>query len=308
MLFSRNAVGIDITQNGVRMVALGGKLDAPKLVSYGSAAFPEGTLRILHREPNIATPAAFVSTIRETYLRLLSKTDLVSVSLPDAAGRVVILDLETRFRSKDEGRDMIRWKLKKSLPIDVSDIHLDFQTLREKENGELSVLVAIVARQIVTQYEDLLLEAGLQPNRIDFTTFNLCRLFARRMEMSENALFVALHDGVLSILVFTQGVIEFYRSKELGDAEPDMNRVYMEISSSLLFYRDRNPGREVREAFCFAPEGNGELLGAVIAESCDLEPLLLTVDRFVAVPDGLNPSAGELASFGVALGAAARNL
>ena len=308
MFFSRNAVGIDITQHGVRMVSLGGKQDAPKLLSYGSAEFPQGTLRLLHREPNVVAPAAFVNTVRETYLRLLSKTGLVSVSLPDAAGRVVILDLETRFRSKEEGRDMIRWKLKKSLPVDMGDIHLDFQTLREKESGELSVLVAIVARPIVTQYEDLLIEAGLQPNRIDFTTFNLCRLFARRLEMSENALFVALHDGALSILIFNQGVIEFHRTKDLGDAEPDMNRIFMETNSSLLFYRDKNPGHEIREAFYLAPEGRGELLGAVISEACGLDPLMLAADRFIAVPDGLSLPAGELASLSAALGAGARNL
>ena len=307
MLFGRTAVGMDISPLGVNLAALGGSRKAPRLLARGSAPFPEGTLRIVHREPNVLDPAVFVGTVREAYNRLLVKTRQVSVSLPDAAGHVMLLDLETRFRSHEEGRDIIRWKLKKSLPYDVSDIHLDYQVLREKENGELSVLVAIVSRQVLTQYEDLILEAGLQPNRIDFTTFNLCRPFVRRLEMSETSLCVAYHEGVLSILVFSEGVLEFFRTKELGGAEPDMNRVFMEVNSSLLIFRDKNPGLEVKEAF-FLGDGDAALFRAVISEACGIEPQTPEIGRIIAISDAI-PGGGESAApLAAALGAAMRNL
>lgn len=308
MLFSRTAVGMDITPHGITVAAVGGSLKAPKLVAHGSAAFPEGTLRVLHREPNALDPAAFVKTVRETYHRLLVKPTQVSVSLPDAAGHVMILDIETRFRSHEEGRDIIRWKLKKSLPYDVNDIHLDYQTLREKENGELSVLVAIISRQVVTQYEDLILEAGIQPNRIDFTAFNLFRPFARRLELGESSLFVAYHEGVLSILVFSEGILEFFRTKEFSGTGPDMNRVFMEINSSLLIYRDKNAGRELKEVFCFGGNGDVELFRSVISEASGIEPQTLEVERFITVPNAISGANGAIAPLCAALGAAMRNL
>jgi len=304
MFFSRNAVGMEITQHGVKMALVGGNKSRPKLLAQEIAEFPAGTIRLVHREPNVIEPAFFVRQINEAYLKLLNRTNLVSVSLPDSCGRVTLLDLETRFKSRDEGRDVIRWKLKKSLPFDVSNIHLDYQILREKENGEISVLVAIIARQVVSQYEDLLMEAGIKPNRIDFTTFNLYRLFSPRIDMGESSLFVAYHEGVLSILAFHQGVLEFYRAKELADHDPDMNRVFMETSSSLLFYRDKNPGREFREAFCLAPNGNGELFRTVIAEACGIEPFMLSPDTFIDNPGG----GAVLIPLAAALGAATRNL
>lgn len=307
MFFSRSAVGMEITQNGVRLVAIGGKKSRPKLLAQETAEFPAGTIRLAHREPNVTEPAGFVRQVREASLKLLNRTDLVSVSLPDACGRVTLIDLETRFKSRDEGSDIIRWKLKKSLPFDINDIHLDYQVLREKESGEISVLVAIIARQVVSQYEDLLIEAGLKPNRIDFTSFNLYRFFSPRVAMSESCLFSACHDNVLSIMVFHQGVLEFYRAKELHGADPDMNRIFMETNSSLLFYRDKNPGREFREAFCLAPAGGGELFRTVIAEACGVEPFMLQPETFL---DGSGSPGGgaALTPLAAALGAAARNL
>ncbi|WP_236685671.1 type IV pilus biogenesis protein PilM [Geobacter pickeringii] len=299
---------MDITPHGITVAAVGGGSKAPKLVAHGSAAFPEGKLCILHREPNVLDPGVFVKTVREAYHRLLVKSNQVSVSLPDAAGHVMILDVETRFRSHEEGRDIIRWKLKKSLPYDVSDIHLDYQTLREKENGELSVLVAIISRHVVTQYEDLILEAGIQPNRIDFTAFNLCRPFARRLELGESSLFVAYYEGVLSILVFSEGILEFFRTKELGGTESDMNRVFMEINSSLLIYRDKNAGRELKEVFCFGGSGDVDMFRSVISEASGVEPQALELGRFITLPDGMAGGNGAPTSLCAALGAAMRNL
>lgn len=308
MFFSRSAVGMEITQHGVRMAVVGGKKSRPKLLAQEITEFPSGTIRLVHREPNVVEPVLFVRQVKEAYLKLLHPSGLVSVSLPDACGRVTLLDLETRFKSRDEGCDIIRWKLKKSLPFDVNDIHLDYQVLREKENGEISVLVAIISRQVVGQYEELLMEAGIQPNRIDFTSFNLYRLYSSRIAMSESCLFVACHENVLSILVFQQGILEFYRAKELPGSDPDMNRVYMETNSSLLFYRDKNPGREFREAFCLAPSGDGEMFRTVIAEACGVEPFMLLPDTFVDKPGSTVRDGVELAPLAAALGAATRNL
>jgi len=308
MLFSRKAVGIEITQHTVRMALIDGTTTAPRLLAHASGAFPEATIRILHREPNVTTPGVFVNCLRETFSALGTRSELVSLSLPDSAGRVVLLDLDTRFKNRREGIDIIRWKLKKSLPFDLHDIHLDYQIIREKENGELTALVALMSRQVISQYEELLVEAGLKPNRVDFSTFNLYRLFAKRLEMSEHSLFVAFHDGVLSILVFRDGSIDFYRTKEVSDVEPDMNRIFMETNSSLLFYRDKNPGRELRDAFCLVPDGMGEAFQTVVNEACGLDPLLLDVQKFVTVAQPVGTGKSTLVGLAAALGAATRNL
>lgn len=129
MLFPKKALGVEICSEGVKMALVEGRQNALRLDAYTASALPADTIKFTLREQNVLSPSVFVNVIRETYLRLLTKTKHVSVSLPDTTGRVILMDLETRFKSRDEGADIIRWKLKKSFPFNISDAHLDYQLL-----------------------------------------------------------------------------------------------------------------------------------------------------------------------------------
>jgi type IV pilus assembly protein PilM len=308
MIFAKNALGIEIAQDGLKMALVGGKKGAPRLDAFGIAAFPADTVKFSLKEPNVLNPEAFVAKVKETYLLLLGKTTRVSVSLPDAAGRVVILDLETRFRSRHEGADIIRWKLKKNFPFDIQEAHLDFQVLQEKDTGEISTLVALVSQQVVRQYEDLLVEAGLQPNHIDFTSFNMYRLFSERFDLSDDYAFLACHGGVISVLVFADGVITFYRAKELPGGTFDPNRVFREISSSLLVYQEKESARPLKEVYYAVAREERDAFHAVVSEATGLEPVWLDVGHLVSSRAGASPDGNALYSLTAALGAAMRNL
>jgi type IV pilus assembly protein PilM len=304
MLFAKNALGLEIGSDGLKLALVsGGK--APRLDAALTASFAEGTLQLSRREPNVTNPQAFMAQVREAHLRLLTKEKSVSVSLSDATGRVVLLDLEARFKNREEGLDIIRWKLKKSLPFDISQVHLDYQTLAEKDNGAVSLLVSLISRPVVTQYEELLLGAGLEPAFIDFTSFNLYRLFEPRLEMSENGAFVTFYGGAMTVLIFYGGVLSFYRTKEtVGEAQ----NLYREVNSSFLVYHDRHPGQAVTEVFCMAEAGEAEAFRSLVAEASGLEPVLLDLDRMVSLASGLTLDRTALHGLAGALGAAFRSL
>lgn len=305
MLFSHKALGLEIHQDGARMVLIGGKPHLPRLEAYYAASFPPETMKISFREENVLNPASFVAKIREAHLRLLVGIPRVSVSLPDTVGRVVLLDLETRFKTREEGTDIIRWKLKKNFPFEINEMHLDYQVMLERETGDISVLVSLVSRQVVRQYEDLLAEAGLQPNCIDFTTFDIHRFFSSRLEHIENAALIIWHTGILSMLIFHNGTLEFYRSKELP---ADSNRFFREISSSLLFYKDKKPAYSIDEVFFVVPHDDTEKLRGVIAEATGLEPVHLDAGRIVTQKSVTSVDAGTLHTLAASMGAALRNL
>jgi type IV pilus assembly protein PilM len=308
MLFSRKAVGLEICQEEVRCVLIGGKRDFPRLEAFQSLPLPDEAVRFSSKELNILLPSHFVSTVKECHLRLLTKIKRVSVSLPDSIGRIMLLDLETRFRNKDEGKDLIRWKLKKSFSQDVGDIHLDYQILGEKETGEISTLVALISRPLVNQYEDLLQEAGLEPNRIDFSSFNRYRLFSERLDLSEYSAYVTYFGRTLAILIFNGGVLEFYRSKDIAGDVMDADRVFREINSSFLVYREKYPGHMVNQVFCNALADEIELFRAIVAEATGLEPVTLDVEKVVTRHNDLTIGKKNLSQLTAAIGAATGNL
>jgi type IV pilus assembly protein PilM len=308
MIFTEKALGLEICNDGARIALVEGKRAMPGLTAYGAASFPAGTVKFSLRENNIQNPAAFVATVREMYLKLLTNVRQVSVSLPDSTGRVILLDVETRFKSRDEGADIIRWKLKKNFPYDINEAHLDYQVIQERETGEISLLVSLIARQVVLQYEDLLIEAGLEPNRIDFTTFNLYHLFSQRLELAGNSFLITRHGGVLGILIFYDGMLEFCRAKELPGSNPDANRIFRELNSSFLVHQEKYPSHSSTEAFCIYSADDAEAFCALVTEATSLEPVLLDVERAVSRGKCPNVDKKTLRELTAALGAAARNL
>jgi type IV pilus assembly protein PilM len=308
MLFSKKALGLEICNAGARIALIEGKRAMPGLTAFGATSFPADTVKFSLRENNVQNPAAFVAAIRELYLKLLTNVRHVSVSLPDSTGRVILLDVETRFKSRDEGADIIRWKLKKNFPFDVNEAHLDYQVIKEKETGEISLLVSLIARQVVRQYEDLLAEAGLEPNRIDFTTFNLYHLFSQRLELAENFFVITCHGGMLGIMIFYDGMLEFCRTKELQDNMLESNRLFRELNSSFLVYQEKNPSHSSTEAFCIYSADDAEEFCALVAETTGLEPVLMDVERVVNRGKAPGVDKKTLRTLTAALGAAARNL
>ena len=290
------------------MVLLSAGRAANQLEAWGETPFAADAVRISLREPNVLQPAAFIQTLRETHLKLGTGLERVSVSLPDATGRVMIHDLETRYRNKQEGIDVLRWKLKKIVPFDINEAHLDFQELRQKDTGEMSVLVSLVSRLVVTQYEELFLQAGLEPFRIDFSSFNQYRLFADRLQVAENFALASWDGSVVSLLIFYGGILEFYRAKEIPGNGLDANRIYREINSSLLVHQDKNPGHTLDEIYCCAPVDAAETFQAIVAEVTGLLPVPLEVERAITLKSGLRIERRLLQSLAPCLGAALRNL
>lgn len=306
-LFRGPAVGFEISPIGIRAVVLGGRRSLPVLERFVSVPYRTEIIRSSHREQNVLDPAAFVAAVREAYDGLSTRQRRISLSIPDQAGRVFLLDLDAPFKTKREGVDLIRWKLKKSFPFPIQDAHIDFEFVAEKETGELTVLVSCIALNIVHQYEDLLIEAGIQPYQINFAAFNIFRLFATRFAMGERKTYASWFGGMLSLYVFSEGKVFFCRSKEIHGNRMDVNRIYREINSSLLVYRDKNPGLVLEEVYCVSTLEDSEAFVPLVGEVTGLEPITLDISKAIQLGEA-KPDRLTLVNLAAATGAAMRSL
>lgn len=308
MLFTSNIIGVEISQHGVVCALTGGSAAAPCVERVASAAFPSQTLQHSLRDQNILDPDAFVAGLKSAHNLLLCRSQRVTVSLPDSTCRIILLDHEGRFKSRAEALDLIRWKLKKSIPLDTSDTKLDYQQLAVRENGDLALLVAIASRTVISQYEDLISKAGLSPARIDCNTFNICRLFDRRLSLQDDCILISFYSGTLSIVAFAQGIPEFIRTKDLSGTSATDNRVYMEINSSLLVYKERYPARIVQTVFCVASPDIAQNFQEMIAEATGVTPVLLEAKSAVIPGNNAPGDQMRLFPYTAAIGAALRSV
>lgn len=308
MLFARKSIGVEISTAGVVSVLLGGSATAPRLERVASRPLPPGTLRASLKEPNILDPEIFTARLRETHALLLHRGARVSVSLPDAVGRVLLLDVEGRFKSRSEALDIIRWKLKKQMPFDAADTHLDYQVLKVRESGDMALLVALVSRAVIGQYEELILAAGLTPARMELNQFALCRTFERQLALLEDGVLISFYDNTLGVMICSAGIPEFLRIKDLSGAAVLDSRVYMEINNTLLAFRERFPELFLRKAVCIAPPDAARDFCGMIAEATGIEPAMLEAKTCVTPSDAAPADQGSLFPCTAAIGAALRSL
>lgn len=308
MLFSRTSLGVEINPSGVAFALLRGSSAEPRLERVSYAPLAPGCLRVSLREANIIDPQAFSDSVRNAHNLLLHSGTRLSVTLSDTVGRIMMLDVEGRFKSRAEGLDIIRWKLKKNLPFDIADTHLDYQQLSVRENGDMALMVALVSRAVISQYEELLMAAGFTPARIDFNSFNLYRAFENRLAPQDDVTLITFYDNTLSIMVFADGVLEFQRVKELSGSRGVDSRVYMEINSSLKVYRERFPEHTVKHVSCVAPPDVAREFCGMVAEATGVEPALLEIKSVVRPSDSVPADQESLFPFTAAIGAALRSL
>ncbi len=288
MLFASKHSGMEIGLNGVTCALTGGSATAPRVRQVSHVAWQPETITLSLREPNIRNADAFVTAVRSAHEQLQCRSKMVAVSLPDGASRIILFDLDGRFKSRSEAVDLIRWKLKKNIPFDPADTMVDYQQLTVRENGDLALMVAIASRAVITQYEDLIAAAGLVPSRIDCNSLNIFRLFDKRLSLQQESILVSFYAGTLTVTMFVEGIPEFFRSKDLSGCGATDSRVYREISSSLLVYRERFPERQPHTLFCIAPPDVMEDFLVMTAEATGLSPLPLEI-KGVVVPGNQAP-------------------
>lgn len=307
MFFQGKSLGLEIHQHGFAWVLASGSSAAPVIERYEVGNTAADLLKPSFKEQNLLNAASLGAQLSESWLKLLTDTKRVSLSIPDLAGRVMMLELESPIKSKDEGVDQVKWKLKKSFPVELSELHLDYHLLKTSAEGVSTLLVAVAARNVITEYEELLLSLSLEPAQIDFAAFNLYRLFASRLEVSEQLAFLISYRGVLTVMMFQDGILDFHRSKYISAAFADPVRLYREVNSSLLVYSDSRGGRKPQKIFYYAPPAERPLLHSVIVEATGTEPIPVATDGFIG-SSRQKVESGVLPDILSALGAASRSL
>jgi type IV pilus assembly protein PilM len=303
MLFAGKSLGIEINPSGFFCALLRGAHAAPCLERVSGAPLPPGTLHPSLREPNILDPQAFTAAMINSHNLLLHPSRRFSLTLPDAIGRLMLIDFEGRFKNRAEGIDMIKWKLKKSIPFEIADAHLDYQQLAVRENGDMALLVAVASRTVIGQYEDIIDSAGFAPVRIEFATLSQSRMFSRQVEQTDG-LQLLLYQDSLGAVAYHDGSMVFVRIKGFAGVPPTERRLFMEIGNSLRVYRERFPERETLKVFCCAPQETMRAMCAMVADIAGVEPSPLDLKSAVTLSGDAPGDHDTLYRYSGAIGAA----
>jgi type IV pilus assembly protein PilM len=185
----------------------------------------------------VAGRAAMVNAVRSALDAVVLRTRDVTLVVPDAAVRVLLLDFDELPAKPAEALPVVRFRLKKLLPFDADDAAVSYQVMASSR-GAIQVLA--VPREVQTDYESVVREAGFEPGAILPST--LAALAG--LEEGEMPMLVvnAGREGVTTAIV-KAGVVLLHRTVDLGAMSGDSvtnpaNEVAQAVSVAAAYFED----------------------------------------------------------------------
>ncbi|MGC2695422.1 MAG: hypothetical protein WA738_06485 [Candidatus Angelobacter sp.] len=158
----RPRLACEITPEGV--IAARASDKSPRLEVFTGRRLNQGIIAPGLNAPNVLDAKALRTALSGALGAVAGKSRDVIVVLPDVAIRVVLLDFEALPAKADEALQVIRFRLKKSLPFDVENAVISYEVTRS--NGNVRVVAAVSPREIIEEYEKAFRDAGYSPGVI----------------------------------------------------------------------------------------------------------------------------------------------
>lgn len=158
--------------------------------------------------------------------------DVIAV-LPDSAVRIVLLDFDSLPDKRQDADPVVRFRLKKSLPFDIEDSALSYDTRRV--NGAVRVVAAVMPTVLREEYEAIFTGAGYSPGIVVPSMLSALA----SVDATEPTLILKVDSNTTSVAIVKGGDLLLYRTLENARtgalaAEALADDIY----PSLVFFQD----------------------------------------------------------------------
>jgi len=186
--------------------------------------------------------AAVVAAVRKALEAVCLRSREVTLIVPDAAVRVLLLEFDELPAKLAEALPVVRFRLKKLLPFDADDAAVSYQVISSAK-GLLHVLAVAMPRELLADYELVVREAGFEPGAVLPSTL---AALAGLAEGDAPALVInAGREGVTTAIV-KAGVLLLHRTVDLG-ADLRADAAAAQLAGNAMQERPANRERSTEE-------------------------------------------------------------
>ena len=209
--------------------------------------------------PELQNEAALAEVLRRMKLET-GRWDKVSVLLPDSWFRMNIIELQSLPERPNEAAEVIRWSLRRTMPIDPSQLRLSYDVLTRTPPR---VLAVSAVEATVAAIERLFEAAGIEVVLIEPAGLNLWNaVTAREAVTTRDRIFFYIREHDFTTALFRGPLPLFIRSRNLsGD-----RTLQQEIKLSATYLRDTLQTTSVERCYVAGNGINGEVTTAIGAE------------------------------------------
>jgi type IV pilus assembly protein PilM len=278
----RPRMACEITSAGVVAARPG---ESEQEIVSAFAPLRAGVLAAGLKSPNFAVAGA----LRQALNEISVKASQITVVIPDAAVRVLLLDFDLLPAKLAEALPIIRFRLRKLVPFEVEDAAVSYQLMPGKP-GLIRVIVAVCPGDVLAEYESAVREAGYEPGAVLPST--LAALATVSPE--EPSLVINRNGSSVTTAITRQNELLLHRTLELIEKDwlPEENSYHaaeelqQSVSVAVAYFEDtlNTPPRQLLSCGLGGPQ---ELLRLLGGESIPIRDLVPTPFTNKSMPGGI---------------------
>ncbi len=213
------ALGLDIGSTSVKVIALREQRKRGQvtyaLQSFGMKPLPQEAIV----DGALMNSTAIVQAMQELMAELKIKQKEVAIGV--SGHSVIIKKIQMPRMTAEELEESIQWEAEQYIPFDVKDVNIDTQILNPDANdatGQMDVLLVAAKKDMISDYTNVVSEAGLLPVVVDVDAFAVQNMFGVNYDTPEKDTIVLINAGasVVNINIVAAGQTVFTRDVTIG--------------------------------------------------------------------------------------------
>ncbi len=275
----KNAVGVDVSANRVKLVQLEKKKDKLFLKNYAIGRVDYNLTNF-----NQTGTCAVDEAVGKVLKKILSNNDIkakeINLAIPSFTALVTVFDIYD-IGEKVDLESMIRMEAEKYIPVSIEDVIYDWQVIEEEkiskekknkkekkikenfkknslknkeagEGGKKIMLVAIM-KDISYQYEKAIRSAGLNINALEISSLSLIRSLIGRDK--KNYILLDIGDKVCDINFIVKGSLVLHKNNNFAG-----NKITQSLVRTLNVSEKKAEALKIEKGMKAGMEGAGRMV------------------------------------------------
>lgn len=184
--------------------------------------------------PNFTDAPSVVSALRSTLDEVAAREKTLTLIIPDAAVRVLLLDFDSLPAKAQDALPIVRFRLRKLAPFDVDHAAVSYQIMRQ-DKEQTRALVTVMPSDVRAEYEAAVRAAGYEPGVL------LPSMLASLAALSsDQAALVVNRSGIsLTTAIVNGDELLLHRTLELpADSAAQRDELAQAVSVASAYFED----------------------------------------------------------------------
>ena len=262
------AAAVEIGAGRVTAVVLGEVDGHAAVTAQATERLADGLVAPALTTPNLTDAAAVAAAVQRVLRAVGITRGRVALVIPDGAAKVSVVRFEKVPAKESELAELVRWQVRKAVPFPLEQAQVGW-TRGVGDASGVDYVVTVARRDIVEQYEQAVVAAGVQVGVVDLASFNLINLLlAGDAALRGDWLLVHVTPDASTMAIVRDGALLLFRHRAI---EGEGNLADLGHQTA-MYYEDRLSGQGLARVIVAARDvtpavaGDIEALGRTLAQ------------------------------------------